>query len=85
MNGREHPCEFCDTELPQDERLVTLTLTYGGRWYIFKDVPAKVCPNCGHRYYDGPMLLRLERLMKEGRPSSARPVEAYTIAFADAQ
>ena len=80
MTMREYPCEFCDTELPQEEKHVTLTITREGRWYIFENVPARVCPNCGHKYYDGPMMLTLEKLIKD-KPQEARPVEAWAISL----
>lgn len=80
MNEHEYPCEFCDTHLPQRERLVTLTMMRNGRWYIFENVPANVCPNCGHRYYDGPMMLRLEKMISE-QADQARPVEAWAFSL----
>jgi YgiT-type zinc finger domain-containing protein len=80
MSKREYPCEFCDTDQPQEEKLVTLTRHYKGKIYDFENVPAFVCPNCGHRYYDGPMILRLEEMMKN-TPPDARPVEAYAITL----
>ncbi|MBN1284305.1 MAG: type II toxin-antitoxin system MqsA family antitoxin [Anaerolineae bacterium] len=80
MREREYPCEFCDTDQPQERRLVTLTMKRGGRWYIFENVPALVCPNCGHRYYDGPMLLELERMIFE-EPEKAHAVEAWAFAL----
>lgn len=60
--------------------MVTLTMNRHGRWYIFENVPAWVCPNCGHRYYDGPLLLELERLMLE-HPERGRPVEALAFSL----
>lgn len=80
MSEREYPCEFCDTDQPQVEKLVTLIRHYQDRIYVFENVPALVCPNCGHRYYDGPMILRLEQMMKE-TPPDARRVEAYAITL----
>lgn len=73
-------CEFCDTDQEQVERLVTLTMKRNGRWYIFENVPAKVCPNCGHRYYDGPILLRLERMILE-QADELHPVEAFSFSL----
>jgi len=75
-----YPCEFCDTDQQQEERLVTLTMTRDGRWYIFENVPARVCPNCGHRYYNGPMLLELEQMIEE-QPEQARRVEAWAFSL----
>lgn len=73
-------CEFCDTEQEQVERLVTLTMKRNGRWYIFENVPARVCPNCGHRCYDGPMLLDLERMILE-QAEELYPVEAFGFSL----
>jgi len=78
MTDRKYPCEFCDTELPQIARQVTLTMTRDGRWYIFEDVPARECPNCGHRYFRGPLLLELEKMIKN-HPELGRSVEAYAF------
>ncbi len=80
MSAREYPGEFCDTDKPQEKRLVTLTRTHQGKWYIFENVPAAVCPNCGHRYYDGAMLLELEQMMKD-KPDSARPIEGWAVSL----
>jgi YgiT-type zinc finger domain-containing protein len=80
MTERAYPCEYCDTELPQEHKLVTLTLKRNGRWFIFENVPARVCPNCGHRYFDGPMMLRLEAMMKE-EPKEGHRVEAWAFSL----
>jgi YgiT-type zinc finger domain-containing protein len=77
---REYPCEFCDADKPQEPREVTLTMTNEGRWYIFENVPAMVCPNCGHAYYDGPLLLRLEDMIIE-QPELGHPVQARSFAL----
>ena len=80
MSEREFPCEYCDTELSLQTQRVTLTLERDGRWYIFENVPAQVCQNCGHRYYDGPTLLKLERLI-EDQAEELRPVEAWAFSL----
>lgn len=49
MAERTYPCEFCDTTLEQTDKLVTLTVNRVDKLYITEDVPARVCPNCGHR------------------------------------
>jgi YgiT-type zinc finger domain-containing protein len=80
MSVRDYPCEFCDTDRLQQDKLVTLTMTRNGKWYIFENVPAHVCSNCGHKYFDGPMILYLERLIDE-KPDEARPVEAWAFSL----
>jgi YgiT-type zinc finger domain-containing protein len=84
MTERTYPCEFCDTHLGQEEKLVTLTLSRGGKLYVFEGVPARVCPNCGHRYYNGPMITRLERLIREDRLPGAQQIEAYKVPYVEA-
>mgnify|MGYP000041119219 FL=1 len=80
MNKREYPCEFCDTELPQQPKHVTVTRTRNGKWYIFDNVLAHVCPNCGHRYFDAEVLAMMEAKMKDS-PDNARAVEAWAITL----
>ena len=74
------PCEFCDTTLPQKQKLVTVTRQRGGQWFIFEDVPALVCPNCGHRYFDAAVLEAMEERMK-AKPNDARPVTAWAMSL----
>ena len=62
---RAYPCEFCDTDKPLETRLVTLILSRKGHSHTFENIPALVCPICAHRYYDGPMILELERMIDE--------------------
>ncbi|MBL8160999.1 MAG: YgiT-type zinc finger protein [Anaerolineae bacterium] len=35
--------------MPQERKLVTLTMSRKGTWHIFENAPARVCPNCGRR------------------------------------
>ena len=81
MAKRNYPCELCYITLEQEEKPVTLTLTREGKVYLFEGVPARVCPNCGHRYYNGPMITHLERLIRENALQGAEPIEAYKIPF----
>jgi YgiT-type zinc finger domain-containing protein len=81
MTERNYPCEFCDTTLEQEEKRVTLTLPRNDKLYVFEDVPARVCPNCGHRYYHGPMITHLEQMIRENTLQGAKPIEAYKIPY----
>jgi YgiT-type zinc finger domain-containing protein len=77
-----NPCEFCDTDEPQVKRLVTVTRQRHGQWYIFEDVPAWVCPHCGHRYFDADVLQTMEGRMTAA-PADARPITAWAISLAE--
>jgi len=77
-----HPCEFCDTGQPQVRKTVTVTRHRGGQWYIFEDVAAWVCPNCGHRYFDADVLEAMEAHMTS-TPAEARVVTAWAVSLAE--
>lgn len=82
MSEKNYPCEFCDTEEAQVQKKVTVTRQRGGQWFIFENVPAWVCPNCGHRYFDADVLEAMERYMKS-MPSNARPVTAWAMSLSE--
>lgn len=80
MSERDYPCEFCDSEQPQQGKLVTVARQRGGQWFIFEDVPAWVCSHCGHRYFDADVLEAMEERMK-ARPEDARSITAWAISL----
>jgi len=65
------------------EKRVTVARRRHGQWFIFEDVPAWVCPNCGHRYFDAEVLSAMEAGM-EATPDDARPIQAWAISLAPA-
>jgi YgiT-type zinc finger domain-containing protein len=80
MTDRNYPCEYCDTDLPQQKKLVTVARQRQGQWFIFEDVPAWVCSNCGHRYFDADVLEAMEARMKT-TPEDARQVTAWAMSL----
>jgi len=82
MNEKTYLCEFCDTEQAQIQKMVTVTRQRGGQWFIFENVPAWVCPNCGHRYFDANVLDAMETRMKS-TPTDARPVTAWAMSLSE--
>ncbi|MBC8097907.1 MAG: type II toxin-antitoxin system MqsA family antitoxin [Armatimonadetes bacterium] len=81
MDNRTYPCEFCDTEQSQTKKLVTITRQRQGKWFIFEDVPAWVCPHCGHRYFDAEVVSAMEQRMQTPT-EDARPIEALVMSLA---
>ena len=75
-------CEFCDTDQPRQKKLVTVTRHRKGQWYIFEDVLAWVCPNCGHRYFDANVLRAMEDRM-QAKPDDARAVTAWAMSLSE--
>jgi YgiT-type zinc finger domain-containing protein len=52
-------CSFCGGEV-KDER-VELDYRYKGRLYIFQEVPAGVCQQCGEKYLTAKVTKEVER------------------------
>lgn len=82
MADRTYTCEFCDTDQNQEKKCVTVARNRHGKWYIFEDVPAWVCPNCGHRYFDADVVDAMEARMK-APPENARTIEAWVMSLAE--
>lgn len=82
MNDKTYPCEFCDTDQAQVKKMVTVTRQRGGQWFIFEDVPAWVCPHCGHRYFDADVLETMEKRMTS-TPTDARPITAWAMSLSE--
>jgi len=82
MSEKSTPCEFCDTDQAQVRKSVTLTRQRGGQWFIFENVPAWICPHCGHRYFDADVLEAMERRMNTP-PTDARPITAWAMSLSE--
>jgi YgiT-type zinc finger domain-containing protein len=52
-------CSFCGGEVKND--IVEMDYRYKGQLYIFQDVPAGVCQQCGERYLIGKVSKEIER------------------------
>ncbi len=52
-------CSFCDGEVKGGT--VELDYRYKGKLYIFKDVPAGVCQQCGEKYLVAKVAKEIER------------------------
>lgn len=55
-------CEYCGG--PIVEKLVTVYREISGNYFLFEDVPAGVCKECGTRYYAANVLKRIEESMR---------------------
>lgn len=51
-------CSFCGGEL--EERLVQHEYRWEGRLFVFEDVPACVCRQCGEKYYEARVVKAME-------------------------
>lgn len=55
-------CSICGGEVKEDR--VELDYRYKGKLYIFKDVPAGVCQQCGEKYLTSKVAKEIERKIK---------------------
>ncbi|MFN0063722.1 MAG: YgiT-type zinc finger protein [Myxococcaceae bacterium] len=65
-------CEYCSAELHAQEEPVTVYRHRAGDHFIFEQVPARVCPRCGERYFSSHVAREMDRVMK--KPSARRPM-----------
>ncbi len=74
-------CDYCHSELPLNERRVTVYRKRHGQVYVLENVPARVCQTCGERYFAAEVVQAMEQLMNE--PSAqTRTMTVPVIAFA---
>jgi YgiT-type zinc finger domain-containing protein len=56
-------CSFCDGEAKGSK--AELDYRYKGKLYIFKDVPAGVCQQCGEKYLTAKVAKEIERRIQK--------------------
>ena len=56
-------CSFCDGEVKGNK--VELDYRYKGKLYIYKDVPAGVCQQCGEKYLTTKVAKEIERRIRK--------------------
>ena len=52
INMTNNSDRLCHSSAGLEERHVTVYRQRSGQHFIFEHVPALVCKNCGHRYFD---------------------------------
>ena len=73
------PCYFCWRGIVEEKR-VTVDLRGGGMLVSLENVPAKVCHECGERYYAASVVRQMEQLTKAGRKEPELHVPVVTLA-----
>lgn len=63
-------CEYCNSVLPQQEKLVTVYRHRRGQHFIFEQVSATVCPRCGERYFSAAVTREMDKLMQQPDPTA---------------
>ena len=63
-NTAMETCYFCQRGVVE-AKTVTVDFRWGTELVIIENVPAKVCNECGERYYSAAVVRQMERLAKE--------------------
>lgn len=84
-HGKLKTCYFCGKGLLEDKR-VTVDFRWGDRLIVIEEVPAKVCTECGERYYSAAISRELERFATEGKAEKTVEVPLVRLgaSFLDA-
>ena len=59
-------CYFCSKSIIEDKK-VTVDFRWGNKLIIIEEVPAKVCNECGERYYSAEISKEMEKIAIEGK------------------
>ncbi|MBM4466447.1 MAG: type II toxin-antitoxin system MqsA family antitoxin [Chloroflexi bacterium] len=74
----EERCHICGgTDF--EKRQVEYIYRRHGNYLVVRDVPCEVCLRCGERYYEGAVLLQIERRFKEIYKQLAKPQFAIEV------
>jgi YgiT-type zinc finger domain-containing protein len=78
MSKNTDPCDYYEADLDANERLLTVYRHRGSSHFIFEEVPARVCRQCGERYFSARIVRTMDRLMRSRsrRTTVAGPVIA---------
>ena len=77
MKEKEN-CQFCGGNL--EEKKTNVDLRVNDELIIFEDVPAKVCDQCGEKYFSADVYAKLERTVKK-KKRVRRAVNVPVIGF----
>jgi YgiT-type zinc finger domain-containing protein len=76
-----YPCEYCDSSAGLEDRVVTVYRHRGGQHFIFENVRASVCRNCGHRYFNWDVAQEMDTAMDSPDVQDfARPVPVIELS-----
>ena len=71
------PCSFCDGEL--QEQQVQHEYRWESKLFVFEDVPARVCRQCGEKYFDAQVVKAMERaVLRQLKPKRILRVPLFS-------
>ena len=73
-------CYFCKGKVESKE--IRHVHQWGDRVFIFKNVPADVCTQCGERYFGPEALAQMDQIVTgETEPEDIAHIPVYTLAL----
>jgi YgiT-type zinc finger domain-containing protein len=82
MRKKRDACEYCQAALDPGERRVTVYRHRGGKHFIFEQVPARVCLQCGERYFSARVVRAMDRQMRARRKRTTVAVPVIALRAA---
>jgi YgiT-type zinc finger domain-containing protein len=89
MHDEKALCPDCDAEM--EDRLTDVTFArriVGHPVVVFHGIPAEVCPRCGYKIIDGPLVQDLERMAdaylegEDDRPMRRLATQRLEVSYA---
>ncbi len=59
-------CYFCTKGILENKK-VTVDFRWGDKLFVIEEVPAKVCNECGEKYYSAEVSKEMEKIVIEGK------------------
>ena len=59
-------CYFCTKGILENKK-VTVDFRWGDKLFVIEEVPAKVCNECGEKYYSAEISKEMEKIVIEGK------------------
>jgi len=59
-------CYFCRKGILENKK-VTVDFRWGDKLFVIEEVPAKVCNECGEKYYSAEVSRAMEKIAIEGK------------------
>jgi YgiT-type zinc finger domain-containing protein len=71
-------CYFCKGRV--EKRVIRHVHPWGERVFIFKNVPAEVCAQCGETYFGPEVLKQMDQVVaRPPEPEEVTPVPVYSL------
>jgi YgiT-type zinc finger domain-containing protein len=80
---RKSACAVCGGRLT--ESTITHEELRGDKFYLFHNVPARVCDRCGEVWIEEKVLQEIDRLIARGRPTRIEPTPVFDLAHVPVQ